>query len=525
MAKKPKFDINEQNIEAYEQALKSEICMRDPIYFIENFVYIEDRDSTEIAIPFTLWEKQKECLLSIHNNRLNDVLKARQLGLTWLVLAYSLWCELFNAGFVTVALSKRETDAQELTRRKTFMLKFLPQWMITDAKLRLGGKTYNPTTMTITYNHPEKEPSMFRSLSASPDSGRSLTGSLVILDEWAFQEWARDIWSAAFPTINRPTGGKLIGLSTGKRGTLFEEIWNGSIAKTNTFVPFFLPWWSDPRRDDAWYEKTRKSMPNTYRAEYPATPEEAFMVGEGSFFEEWREDVHVIDNYWEPQEDNNGLIIGSYDPGFSTNACFKWYYLDRDENSICFREYYPHRTTDIDQCLEIKRMSRFPSGKPYSFHYIVADSNAWVPSRSSGESTFEIFANNGLPMRQADKNLENGWRRTHEWLSVFPGHDGKLTARLRFTPNCMNTRRTYPSCICGKSNPEDVDKSCESHPQDVDRYFVMSRPRKTEESFSRLKELEDKWGKHSKEYEIWAEYASNMDDIPENELNLSKLGY
>jgi len=377
-----------------------------------------------------------------------------------------------------------------------------------------NGIMWDSTAMTLTVYHPDGEPAVFNSMSASPDSGRSFTSSLVLLDEWAFQEWAKEIWSAAYPTINRPTGGQVIGLSTGKRGTLFEELWNGAEAGLNSFAAVFLDWRTDPRRTREWYEDTRRNLPHSYRNEYPTNPADAFTVGEGAFFEEWDEDVHVIEPWLPPK---GYPIVGAYDPGFASHACFKWYAILPDGDAICFREYYPHRVTDKEQAKEILRLSCYDDGKtskkiievdgekheieyvgtPYHFEYIVADSDAWTSSRDSGISTQETFYRFGLKMRQASKNLENGWRTLHEWLKPFKGKDGLKTALLRFTPNCHNTRRCYPSCECSKTNPEDIARESEHHTADVDRYFCMSRPKN--------KKPED----NSKRYVVGGKYFKN----------------
>jgi hypothetical protein len=441
-----------------ERRLSSKDCQ----HFIENYVQIEDRDVPGLAISFSLWPKQIETLLTFLAARLAIALKARQLGLTWLALAYAVWQMIFSPGYSVVALSKTEDDAKELARRVAFILRHLPGWI----------PKWDATTMTVTVYH-VGEPSTFRSMTAAADSGRSFTASLVILDEWAFQQWARDIWSAAYPTVNRPTGGQVIGLSTGKRGTLFEEVWDAAVKGLNGFVAVFLPWRSDPRRTDEWYEQTKKAMPNSYRSEYPTNPADAFTVGQGAFFEEWDESVHVV-GHWDPPKD--WVIIGGYDAGFASNACFKWYAVSPDHWARCFKEYYPHRVTDPEQAKEIKRLSVYSDGTPFSFDYITADTDAWTPSRDSGKSTAETFADYGIDMSQATKDLENGWRRLHEWLEPFTGADGQLTALLTFSTDCQNSRRTYPSCECSKTNPEDIARDSEHHCQDVDRYFVMSRP-------------------------------------------------
>ncbi len=460
--------------------------------FIENFVKIEDKDLL-IPVPFNLWEGQRRAVDTIIDNRLVIVLKARQLGLTWLALAYAAWKMVYHGGYTVTALSKRENDSKELTRRMNFIFRHFPERLVRNKKDFNDGKLWESTAFSLNVYHPKAEPATFNSLSASPDSGRSLTSSLVILDEWAFQEWAKEIWSAAFPTINRPTGGQVIGLSTGKRSTLFEELWNSAESGKNNFVPVFLDWMTDPRRTRDWYENTRVNLPHSYRNEYPTVPADAFTVGEGAFFEEWEEDVHIVD-YWTPTRDLP--IVGAYDPGFASFACFKWYAILPDQDAICFREYYPHRTTDKEQAKEILRLSCYDDGKinkrtvtidgekheieiqgtPYHFEYIAADSDAWTSSRDSGVSTQETFYRFGLKMRQASKNLENGWRTLHEWLKPFATKEGK-SARLRFTANCHNTRRCYPSCECSKTNPEDISRESEHHVADVDRYFVMSRPK------------------------------------------------
>jgi len=471
-------------------------------FFIENYVCIEDRDSKETAIPFKLWPKQIQALEKIVAKRLVIVLKARQLGLTWLVLTYSVWKMVTRSGYSIVALSKKEDpDAKELIRRLTFILKHLPTWLVMDkskAPENYSGLTYSATSLKITVNHPNLEPSSFQSMSSAPDSGRSFTANLVFLDEWAFQEWAEQIWDGAYPLINRPTGGQVIGLSTGKRNTLFEKEWNRAVSGESNFTPIFLSWKTDVRRDTAWHEQTKLDMPNSYRNEYPLNPEDAFTVGQGAFFEEWDEDVHVVDFFEPPKE---WSIYGSYDPGFATNACFKWYAINPDGKAICFREYYPHKTTDEDQAKEIVKMSCYNDGKkqtrtfkvnaktdtertvtvdvegtPFVFDRIVADTDAWVKSRDFGKSTAALFDEFGINMWQADKAVSTGWRRLHKWLQPYIDQHGDKTALLTFTKNCQNTRRCYPSAEGSRTNPEDISNSCEHHVCDVDKYFCASRP-------------------------------------------------
>lgn len=503
--------------------------------FISMFVKIEERDATEetaeitddgIAVPFCLWPGQVQALRTVLQNRLSIVLKARQLGLTWLALAIASWGLVFRPGYSVVALSKKEIpDAKELVRRMRFILRHLPKWLIRQKGKKedmtgWSGPVWEAGALTVTIQHPGREPSTFQSFSAAPDSGRSFTANLVILDEWAYQQYAEEIWDSAFPIINRPDGGRVIGLSSGKKGTFFEEIWTSALTGTNSFKPIFLNVWTDPRRDRKWFEETKRNMPNTWRREYPEKWQDAFTAGEEAFFQEWDEKIHVPLQHWEPPNDPGYKIIGAYDPGFS-RSCFKWYAISPNGRIVCFREYYPSRVIDPDQAEEILRRSTYEDGAPFVFDYIVADTNAWVPSRDTGKSTAEIFAEYGIYLQQASRALETGWRRLHQWLKPIPTKTGEgLTALLVFTRDCKNTIATYPACEESETNPEDISKKTEHHCQDCDRYIVMSRPEPAVIKKSKIDELAEEWGKDSPEYKLYREW---VEDEIEHEVDPDEL--
>ncbi len=464
------------------------------LYFIANYVWIEDPDTPGGKVRFRLWPKQAVVAERFFDSRWVIVLKARQLGLTWLALAYALWQCVFRPGFKVITLSDGLENAKELISRIKFMAERLPPWMIRDrSKAPPGytGVTYEATTEKVVFFHEGEADSEIQALPASQDAGRSLTCSLVIIDEQASQQWADQIWNAAFPTINRPTGGQVFIISTGRKGTFFEEFW--STAEARGFLPVFLNWRADPRRDEIWYERTRDAMLQAgdneaaFKQEYPTNPEDAFSLGPDSAFPMWDREVHIaFDQDWYPPL--GWAIVRVYDAGFHQAMC-KWYAISPDGFVVCYREYYPRGVIDEEQAKEIVRLSRVTDPRRSDFgaseiiEYTVADTSAWSPSTQTGIPTAEVFGQNGVPMIQAQKDRENGWRRAREYLWPFdgPGQDeaGKplKVAKLRFTAACVHTIRTYPTIPTHPSNPEDVWKGhCEDHPQDCDRYFAMSRP-------------------------------------------------
>lgn len=441
--------------------------------FVRRFVCIEDPD-TGMPAPFDLWPMQEQALRTFLTARLVVVLKARQLGLSWLALAYALTRMLTRPGYRVTVLSRGETEAKEMVRRVAYMLRHLPGWIVAPGAAAEDRPGWEATTLTVTVRHADGEPSVLTAMPAAEDSGRSFTASIVIIDEWAFQQHARRIWSAAYPTVNRPDGGQVIGISTGQIGTLFEEIWTDAVNGRNAFHPIFLPWHADPRRDAAWYEETKRALPNTYRAEYPSTPEEAFTMGEGAAFQEWNPAIHVpYGAEWYPPP--TWRIVRAYDGGFVQPAC-KWYALGPDGQAVAYREYYPERVTDDEQAQEIRALSRDQHGAPEVIAYTVADPAVWAKHSGTGESTAEVFAKHGISLIRGDNDRINGWKRLHQWLNAFEGPDGKPTARLLHTRACVNSLRVYPSVPADKHRPDDVDTKAEDHLLDCDRYFVMSRP-------------------------------------------------
>src|SRR5229473_2856486 len=63
---------------------------------------------------FRLWPEQRRVAGLLQANRLVVVLKARQLGLTWLVLAFALWLMLFYPIATVLLFSRRDDEAADL---------------------------------------------------------------------------------------------------------------------------------------------------------------------------------------------------------------------------------------------------------------------------------------------------------------------------------------------------------------------------------------------------------------------------
>lgn len=256
----------------YEEWIK---CTADVNYFALRYGWLYN--ATEQAwLPFRLWPAQETTLQRMANERMLVVLKARQLGISWLCLVYALWLLIFAAPATVLLFSLREAEAKELLERLRGMYARLPQWMQAKRVLHQSGTVWALSTGS-------------RALAFSTKGGRSYTGTLVLVDEADFVPDLGRFMNGVKPTID--AGGKLFLVSTSDKTqpiSTFKNLFRAAqqfesapASNVGDYRPLFLPWHSHPQRDAAWHERTKAEMfaqrgtDDDFFAEYPATPEEA----------------------------------------------------------------------------------------------------------------------------------------------------------------------------------------------------------------------------------------------------------
>lgn len=291
----------------------------DVAQWIHNCITIEDPQQEPSIIPFHLWPAQVDALAALESSRQLIVLKARQLGMTWLVLARELHRCIYHANKTIIVISKDQDAAGEMIRRVRGMY------------MRLADK---PAGVTLTIDNVGEiawsNGSRVKAFASTSDASSSFTGSLLILDELAKNRNADDIYTAAKPTID--DGGAVVILSTAKgRDNLFHRLWDKAQAGANNLRPVFIPWHARPGRDDAWYERTAADAVSLahHRQEYPATSDEAFQsladtpfIPDIGYWDACREDLPPLDAR-EPivvaldaatSNDSFGLVVVSRHP-------------------------------------------------------------------------------------------------------------------------------------------------------------------------------------------------------------------
>lgn len=457
------LNLSDIELVEFQREYELEKCREDVVYYVKNYCCYEDKDADELIQSFDLWLEQERALESIVDHRRNIILKARQLGISWLVISYASWVLRMRSGRTVIGLSRTEDEAKELVRRLEVEFANMP-YLIREHKstsaIGWKGPTYEKHSLELVIHYPNEPDSVFKAFPSSPGSCRSFTADLVIFDEWAFQQWAEEIWISAAPTINRPTGGKFIGLSTNLHGTLFEEMYTN---KENGFNHIFIPWYADPRRDEKWYKETLAMMgEEAMKQEYPATEEEALNVAGGLYFPEVTAETHISDK---PLTGNVNRYV-SIDYGFDMFAAY-FYEVDEHYNAQIYREIHEPNLNAMQASDMLRDLA---SGENIQLY--LAPPDLWNRQASTGKSTANIFEEHGVVLTKVDNSIFNGCMRMKEWLYAPNNGKARLTIRNGTAPNLY---RCLKKILADKNKPNQYAKTPHELTHSVDslRYFCV----------------------------------------------------
>ena len=228
--------MSQQN---YKDLIKAEYkrCLEDPIYFMRKYAKIQH--PLKGTCNFDLYPFQEQTLTDLVNNDLNIILKSRQMGISTLTAAYSLWLMTFFTDKNILIISITQETAKEIVTKVRFANDNLPAWMkvqcVEDNRLSLRLKNG----------------SQIKAVSSAGTAGRSAALSLLIIDEAGFIDNIEEIWLSSQYTLS--TGGRAIILSTPNGvGNFFHKTWVASEAGENKFNKISLPWHLHPERDQSW---------------------------------------------------------------------------------------------------------------------------------------------------------------------------------------------------------------------------------------------------------------------------------
>ena len=204
--------------------------------------YVKIQHPIRGTVNFDLYPFQEKALTDLVENDLNIILKSRQMGISTLVAAYSLWLMIFHTDKNILCISITQETAKEIVTRVRFANENLPSW------LKIPEAEDNRLSLKLTNG------SAIKAVSSAGTAGRSAALSLLIIDEAAFIDGIEEIWLSAQYTLS--TGGRAIVLSTPNGvGNFFHKTWVAAESGENKFNTIRLPWHLHPERDQAWRDK------------------------------------------------------------------------------------------------------------------------------------------------------------------------------------------------------------------------------------------------------------------------------
>ena len=222
-------------------------CMKDPLYFIQNYIKIVSLD--EGLVPFKLYDFQKEMIGTFHSNRFTICKLPRQSGKSTTIIAYLLHYVLFNPTVNVAILANKAATARDLLGRLQLAYEHLPKW------LQQGVMSWNKGSLEL------ENGSKILASSTSASAVRGGSYNIIFLDEFAYvpANVAEQFFSSVYPTISSGKTTKVMIVSTPHGMNMFYRLWVDAEEQRNSYIPIEVHWSEVPGRDEKWKAETIKN--------------------------------------------------------------------------------------------------------------------------------------------------------------------------------------------------------------------------------------------------------------------------
>lgn len=317
----------------------------DPHYLVNGYGHVQPPDGD--PIPFQMWPEQEDVLDAFVEEVITVILKARQLGLTWIALHYAAWLVAFaqhTPRARILLLSKTLDDAKKLLRRVRRILQMLPPFLRPIEDQRTGAPGESVSELVLSGR------GSVQSLPASPKAARMETVTFALVDEAAFQAEFQDTWQALLSALGSTGQAAVISTGNGPQeapgeGQAYARLWtraqSGEAEETEEgrsrpMVGIFLPDSTHPDRSDDWREAQRSKFitDEDFYAEHPEDEEQALMgrvegkayspAGINAAERLGREFDAMLDNGTIPPPAETGLLRPGSDYGEHTHHLITW---------------------------------------------------------------------------------------------------------------------------------------------------------------------------------------------------------
>ena len=248
-------------------------CEEDPAYFIEHYCWIKDDKNW---FPFRLWGFQVELCDEAFIHRLLIVLKARQIGVSWIFLGVLLWGAIFEPGCLQLLFSLKHKEAKKLLGRLKGMYGRLPRWLQADR--------------VVVDNEADWALSNGSTIEAYPASGGdSNNARRVLVDEADLIPNLSELLDSLQPTIEDGDSSLYMISRSNKRlpQSTFKRMYREAKAGRSDWTPAFYPFDARPDRGEAFHARQCRSAMakdanlDFVHSNYPKTDAEALAPATG----------------------------------------------------------------------------------------------------------------------------------------------------------------------------------------------------------------------------------------------------
>lgn len=236
------------------QKLELEMCRRDPVHFINNWGFTFDPRNNPKHFPFILYPYQVESIKWFeerYKKKENGLVeKSRDLGVSYLAVAWAVHHFIFDKGFTVLFGSRKESLVDNFTIDSLFgkiryFLYRLPKFFL-PKNLSEGSKWDRHMSIT----NPENG-NQISGESTNSNFGRGGRSSVCFIDEAAHIEHSEQIYAAISENSD-----SVISLST-PNGKSNQFAW----LRFETDIPrLSLHWSSHPHKNQEWYEKKKSQL-------------------------------------------------------------------------------------------------------------------------------------------------------------------------------------------------------------------------------------------------------------------------
>lgn len=265
--------------------LEYEMCRRSKLHFINEWLFTFDPRVDPRNLPFLLFPYQKDTIDWIDqrykNKEIGIIEKSRDMGVSWLICAWTLHEWLFNHGFSARFGSRKEDLVDNKTMESLFgkiryMLNYLPSFL----KPHKKRETDKYLTIINTENGNE-----IIGESANIGFGRGGRSSICFIDEYAHINHSEAIWASIIENSDC-----IIPVSTPKgKGNQFAWL------KHEAKIPCLTIHWSKhPNKDNQWYQKKKATMKPWQIAQELDLSYEASQAGR--IYTRFERKWHIADN-------------------------------------------------------------------------------------------------------------------------------------------------------------------------------------------------------------------------------------